>query len=197
MKPKPIASINLDTLLFKNEKGWAAWLGKNYDRSPGVWLKIAKKESKLHTVSYAEALQEALSYGWIDGQKKGYDDSVWLQRFTRRGARSIWSKINRGKAEELIERGKMKPAGLAAVVSARADGRWDAAYASQRGASVPADLQQALDQNLRAQQFFATLDSINRYAILHRIETAIKPETRVKRIDKFIRMLEKKEKIYP
>ena len=195
MKTKSTAS-NV-TFLFKSQKDWAAWLNKNHAQSPGVWLRIAKKVSELHSVSYDEALQIALCYGWIDGQKKGFDESSWLQRFTRRGPKSIWSKINRAKAEELIKLGKMKPAGLEAIESAKADGRWDAAYDSSRGATVPPDLRTALDGNAKAKKFFATLDSVNRFAILHRLQTAKKPETRAARLDKFIRMLEKKEKIYP
>jgi len=148
-------------------------------------------------VTYEEALEVALCYGWIDGQKKSHDGTSWLQKFTPRGPKSIWSKINTEKALRLIESGKMKPAGLKAVEGARQDGRWDAAYASQSKAVVPGDLQAELDRNAEAKAFFATLDSRNRYAILHRIHTAKKAETRAMRIEKFVRMLEKKEKLYP
>ena len=153
--------------------------------------------SGLSSVSYAEAVETALCYGWIDGQAKSFDASSWLQKFTPRRAKSIWSKINREKAEALIRRGQMKPAGLAAIERARQDGRWDAAYDGQRTASVPDDFQSELDKNEQAQAFFATLDSRNRYAILFRLQTAKKAETRVRRIEQFIQMLAKQEKLYP
>jgi uncharacterized protein YdeI (YjbR/CyaY-like superfamily) len=197
MKTKREATNDLPILLFTRQKDWTAWLRKNHAHSPGVWLRIAKKATELQSVSYDEALKVALCYGWIDGQKRSYDELSWLQRFTRRGAKSVWSKTNRAKAEELIERGKMTPAGLEAVASAKQDGRWDAAYDSQRGATVPPDFQAALDDNPKARVFFATLDSINRYAILHRLQTAKRAETRTRRIATFIQMLRKQEKIYP
>src|SRR5262249_23310116 len=144
-----------------------------------------------------EALEVALCYGWIDGQKKSYDETSWLQKFTPRGPKSIWSKINTEKAQRLIESGKMKPAGLKAVENARQDGRWGAAYASTSKSVVPDDLKPELDRNAMARSFLDTPDSRNRYPILHRIHTAKKAETRAKRIEPFVRMLEKKEKIYP
>ncbi|HXF26808.1 MAG TPA: YdeI/OmpD-associated family protein [Bryobacteraceae bacterium] len=148
-------------------------------------------------MSYAEALEVALCYGWIDGQKKGESENAWLQKFTPRAKKSIWSKINREKALALIESGKMKTAGLNALEHAKKDGSWEAAYDSQSGAAVPADLQAALDKNARAKAFFVTLDSHNRYAVLFRIQTAKKAETRAKRIQKFVEMLEKHEKLHP
>jgi uncharacterized protein YdeI (YjbR/CyaY-like superfamily) len=184
-------------ILFEDQQAWAAWLGEHHAASPGAWLRLAKKGAALRSLSYAEALEEALCYGWIDGQKKSYDESSWLQKFTPRGPRSIWSKINREKAETLIEAGRMKPSGLAAVERARQDGRMDAAYDSQSVARVPEDFQAALDGSPAAQAFFATLNSTNRYAILFRIQTAKKAETRAKRIAEFIRMLENHEKLYP
>lgn len=184
-------------LLFANQKAWAAWLAKNHAGSAGVCLRIAKKGGGVKSVSYAEALETALCYGWIDGQKQSYDDSTWLQKFTPRGAKSIWSKINREKAEQLLASGKMKGAGRKAIERAKQDGRWDKAYESQRTASIPADLQAELDNHPRAAEFFATLNSVNRYAILFRIHTAKKAETRAQRIEKFIQMLEKHEKIHP
>jgi uncharacterized protein YdeI (YjbR/CyaY-like superfamily) len=184
-------------ILFAQQQEWATWLDANHATSPGVWLRIAKKAADIDSVSYAEALETALCYGWIDGQKKAYDDSSWLQKFTPRGAKSIWSKINREKAQQLIERGQMKPAGLVAVERAKQDGRWDAAYDSSSSASVPDDFQAALDQHPRAKAFFATLNSANRYAILFRIQTAKKAETRTKRIEQFIRMLENREMLHP
>ncbi len=183
--------------LFKTQKAWATWLDKNHAHSPGVWLQIAKKAGGVKSVSYAEALEVALCYGWIDGQKQGFDETMWLQKFTPRGPRSIWSKINREKAEELIKSGRMQPAGLAAIDRAKKNGYWEAAYDSHRTATVPADLQEALDQNATAQAFFATLDSANRYAILWRVQTAKKPETRARRIAQFVAMLEQHEKLHP
>ena len=188
---------DLPVVLFEHREDWAVWLDKNQAASSGVWLKLAKKASGLKSVSYAEALEVALCYGWIDGQKKSYDESSWLQKFTPRGVKSIWSKVNREKAQELIRSGQMKPAGLKAVESARQDGRWEAAYDSPGSATVPSDFQAELDKNVKAKAFFATLNSRNRYAILFRIQTAKKAETRIKRIEQFIRMLEKNEKLYP
>ena len=187
----------LPTLPFASKKKWADWLAKHYGKSTGVWLKLAKKDSRIPSVTYEEALDVALCYGWIDGQKKGFDDKYWLQKFTPRGPKSIWSKINTEKAERLITSGEMKPAGLKAIELARQDGRWDAAYASQKNISVPDDFQAALDKNKKAKAFFATLNSVNRYAILFRIQTAKKAETRARRIQQFVEMLERGEKLYP
>ena len=181
---------------FKDQNDWASWLDKHHADSMGVWLKIAKKNSRLKSVSYDEALETALCYGWIDGQKQADDESFWLQKFTPRGAKSAWSKINRTKVEQLIERGLVKPAGLQVVASAKQDGRWDGAYDSARRASVPKDFQLALNRNAQAKAFFETLKGANRYAILYRIQTAKKAETRAKRIQQFIEMLEKNKTIY-
>ncbi len=197
MKSAARSRNDVSVMLFERPKDWEAWLAKNHAASQGVWMRLAKKASGLESVSYDQALTVALCYGWIDGQKKSYDELSWLQKFVPRGPKSIWSKINREKAEALIGRGQMKPAGLAAVESARQDGRWDAAYDSQRGASVPDDFLAELDKNPEAKAFFATLNSANRYAILFRLQTAKKAETRAKRIQQFITMLEKHEKLYP
>ena len=183
--------------LFKSQKDWTTWLDKNHAKSSGVWLQIAKKTGKVKTVTYAEALEVALCYGWIDGQGKGLDESAWLQKFTPRGPRSIWSKINRKRALELIKSGRMKPAGLAAIDRAKKNGQWEAAYDSHRTATVPDDFQAALNQHPKAKAFFSTLDSGNRYAILFRLQTAKKAETRARRIEQFVRMLENHEKIHP
>lgn len=196
MKSSPPPETGLPILPFERQKDWAVWLDKNHATSSGVWLKLAKKASGVKSVTYDEALEVALCYGWIDGQKKSHDETSWLQKFTPRGRRSIWSKINTEKVLRLIESGRMKPAGLKAVESAKQDGRWDAAYASPSKAVVPDDLQAELDRNAKAKAFFATLDSRNRYAILHRIHTAKKAETRAKRIEQFVRMLANKEKIH-
>jgi uncharacterized protein YdeI (YjbR/CyaY-like superfamily) len=187
----------IPVLLFKHRKDWAVWLNKNHAASPGIWMRLARKGSDLTSISYAEALEEALCFGWIDGQKKPSDKQSWLQKFTPRGARSIWSRINREKAQTLIESGRMKPAGLQAIERARQDGRWDAAYDSQGGAIVPSDFQGELDRHSKAKAFFATLNSKNRYAILFRIQTVREAETRARRIRQFIEMLEKNENLYP
>jgi uncharacterized protein YdeI (YjbR/CyaY-like superfamily) len=190
------AAVEFPIKMFKSQTALTTWLDKNQAKSAGVWLKIAKKDSGVKSVSYAEAVEAALCYGWIDGQAKGLDESAYLQRFTPRGPRSIWSKINRTKALELIKSGRMQPAGLAAIDRAKQNGRWAAAYDSHRTAEVPVDLQAALDHNAKANAFFATLDSTNRYAILFRLQTAKKPETRARRLAQFVRMLENHEKIY-
>ena len=182
--------------LFKSKQDWAAWLDKNHRKSAGLWLRMAKKDSGLRSVSYREALEVALCYGWIDGQKRPENEQTWLQRFVPRSSRSIWSKINREKVLALIASGEMKTAGLEAIENATKNGRWDAAYDSPRGATVPADLQKALNANPRAAAFFKTLDRANRYAVLWRIQTVKKAETRVRKIEQFIAMLERKEKIH-
>lgn len=187
----------LPTLSFENKEKWLEWLSKQHDKSNGIWLKLAKKDSGIPSVTYEEALDGALCYGWIDGQKKGFDDQYWLQKFTRRGPKSIWSKINTEKAGRLIASGEMKPAGLKAIEAAKQDGRWDVAYPSQKEMKVPDDFQAALEQNKKAWAFFSTLNSTNRYAILFRIHNAKKAETREKRIREFIEMLEEGHKLYP
>jgi uncharacterized protein YdeI (YjbR/CyaY-like superfamily) len=184
-------------VLFESQAAWAAWLHEHHAVSAGVWLRLAKKASGIQSVSYSEALDVALCYGWIDGQKKRYDESSWLQKFTPRGVNSIWSKVNREKVEALMTSGHMQPAGMKAVERAKQNGRWDAAYDSPSRAAVPSDFQAALDQHPKAQAFFATLNSTNRYAILFRLQTAKKAETRMKRIQQFIAMLENHEKLYP
>ena len=184
-------------LSFDNQKSWEAWLAEHGAGSNGLWLKIAKKETGIPSVSYAEALESALCYGWIDGQKAALDEQYWLQKFTPRGRKSGWSKINREKTEALIAAGRMQAAGLQQVESAKADGRWEAAYESQRTIGVPEDLQLELDRHPAARVFFDTLDNANRYAVLYRVTTAKKPETRAARISKLVEMLERSEKIHP
>ena len=183
--------------LFKDQAAWAGWLAKNHAKSSGLWLRFAKKNSGLKSVSYAEALESALCYGWIDGQKRPKDDRTWLQRFVPRAEKSIWSKINCEKALALVQSGRMRPAGRAAIERARANGRWDAAYDSPSRAVVPDDLQAALDSHPRAQEFFETLNSANRYAILFRIQNVKKAETRARKITEYIAMLERHQKIHP
>ncbi|MGO9010447.1 MAG: YdeI/OmpD-associated family protein [Bryobacteraceae bacterium] len=184
-------------LEFRTSKRWEDWLRKNHSRSAGVWLRLAKSASGVRSVTYGEALEAALCYGWIDGQKKSESENAWLQRFILRKERSVWSKVNRRKALALIEAGRMQPAGLRAIERAKANGHWEAAYDSPRTATVPADLQAALDASPRAKAFFVTLNSQNRYAVLYRIQTARKAETRSKRIAQFVAMLGRHEKLHP
>lgn len=176
---------------------WERWLKRHHAAAAGVWIRMAKKASGIASIDHPAALEVALCYGWIDGQRKGDGEQHFLQRFTPRTPRSTWSKINRDKALKLIDEGRMQPAGLAEVERARADGRWDAAYDAQSIATVPPDLQAAFDANRKAAAFFAKLDSRNRYAVLFRTQGAKKPETRAKRIAQFVEMLAKGEKIHP
>jgi uncharacterized protein YdeI (YjbR/CyaY-like superfamily) len=185
------------TKTFKSKQDWSAWLEKNHGKSPGLWLRLAKKNSTIQSVSYKDALEIALCYGWIDGQKKPESDEAWLQSFVPRSAKSVWSKINREKALALIASGEMNPAGLNAIENAKKNGRWESAYDSPSASSVPADLQTALDKNPQAAEFFKTLDKANRYAILWRIQTVKKAETRARKIEQYIAMLERKEKLHP
>lgn len=188
---------DLPIVPFESSQAWEAWLAQQTAESNGLWLKLAKKNSGIPSITYAEAVDVALCYGWIDSQKKKHDDTYWLQKFTLRRPNSKWSKINREKVETLISTGRMQPAGLLEVTKAKEDGRWDAAYDSPANATVPDDLQAALDKNPAAAEFFATLNSANRYAILNRIQTVKMAETRRKKIDQFVAMLERGEKIYP
>jgi uncharacterized protein YdeI (YjbR/CyaY-like superfamily) len=181
---------------FKSQKEFAAWLEKNHDGSPGLWVRIAKKSAGTKSITYAEGLETALCYGWIDAQKLPESETAWLQRFMPRRPRSIWSRINRDKALALIASGQMKPAGVEQVERARKDGRWEAAYDSPSGATVPADFEKELDRHPKAKAFFKTLSRANSYAITWRIQTAKKPETRERRIETFIAMLEKGETLH-
>ena len=183
--------------MLEDHETWFFWLRKNHATSSGVWLRIAKKSAKLRSVSYPQAVDAALCFGWIDGQKMGAGGNYWLQRFTPRSRKSIWSKINREKAIRLIELGQMNAAGLREVDRARRNGRWDGAYDSPSGATISADFQAVLNKTPRAKAFFATLDRRNRYAVLFRIQTAKRAETRAKRIKQFAEMLSQHEKIYP
>ncbi len=187
---------DLEILLFPGPDELEEWLEANAATSPGVWLKIAKKGAPEPSVTYAGALEVALCFGWIDSQKRGLDATHFLQRFTPRRPRGRWSKINREKAEALEAAGRLRAAGAAEVAAAKADGRWEAAYDGSRTAKVPADLQRELDANPAAAAFFADLDSANRYAITYRLAEAKKPETRERRLHKFVAMLERGEKIH-
>ena len=188
---------NLPIRTFATAAEWNVWLDTHHAASAGVWLRLAKKSADFATLSYAEALDIALWYGWIDGQKGAYDDSAWVQKFTPRGARSIWSRINREKVERFIAEGRMQPAGLAAVERARQNGQWDNAYDSARSMTVPDDFLAALAANPLAEAAFAALNATNRYAMLFRIQTAKKPETRLRRIEQLVAMLARGEKLYP
>ncbi len=184
------------TVWFETQNDWDNWLAENHPESIGVWLKIAKKGKGVTSVTYAEALDTAICYGWIDGQKQRFDDQFFLQKFTPRRPRSLWSKINREKVENLIAAGKMQPAGMAEIEAAKADGRWDAAYDSSGNMTVPKELQAALDANPTAKAFFETLNKTNRYSFCFRVQTARNPETRNARIEKLIAMLENGEKFH-
>ena len=183
-------------LAFTAQAEWEAWLDEEHAGSDGVWIKFAKKASGVPSVAYAEAVEVALCYGWIDSLTKSLDERFYLQKFTPRRARSKWSRVNRDKVEELAKQGRMKPAGLEQVELAKADGRWEAAYAPPTSVEVPEDLQKALDAVPKAAEFFATLNKSNRFAIVYQVADAKKPETRVRRIEKFVAMMERGEKLY-
>jgi uncharacterized protein YdeI (YjbR/CyaY-like superfamily) len=184
------ALAGLEIVLFGSAQEWEAWLGDHHARQQGLWLKLAKKGAAVATVSYAEALDVALCYGWIDGQKQGYDGAFWLQKFTPRRAKSIWSKTNTEHVARLTAAGRMQPGGLREVEAARRDGRWEAAYAAQGAQNVPADLQAALDAHPRAREAFAGLTKAARFALCFRVESARRPETRRARIEAGIAALE-------
>ena len=192
-----VAKDDLPISSFASREAWEAWLAEQHASSRGLWLKIAKKASGIPTVSFPEALEAALCYGWIDGQRAAFDGQYFLQRFTPRRPKSRWSKINCDRVAELIERGLMQPAGLREVERAKADGRWEAAYDGPRNATVPDDLQRELDKHEAARAFFATLNSTNRFAILYRVQDARTPETRARRIAQFVAMLREGKKLYP
>jgi uncharacterized protein YdeI (YjbR/CyaY-like superfamily) len=192
-----MADDDLPQIPFASPAEWEEWLVENHAGSEGVWIKMAKKDAGVESVRYPEVLESALCFGWIDGRREALDERYFLQRFTPRRARSKWSRINRDKAERLIADGSMRPAGLAEVQRAQQDGRWEAAYEGQKTSVVPADLQRELDARPPAKAFFAELNSQNRYAILYRLQDAKKPETRARRLAKFVAMLEAGETIYP
>jgi uncharacterized protein YdeI (YjbR/CyaY-like superfamily) len=195
--PEASPRDGLPIVSFLSPDEWEEWLEDEHATSRGVWLKIARKGTGRLSVSYDEALDVALAHGWIDGQKGRYDDEHWVQRFTPRTPRSRWSKINCARAGALIAAGRMRPAGLAEVERAKADGRWEAAYDGQSTATVPEDLQRALDAHPAARDFFATLSGANRYAILYRVQDAKRPETRARRIAQFVEMLAERRSLHP
>jgi uncharacterized protein YdeI (YjbR/CyaY-like superfamily) len=182
---------------FPTAAAWRGWLAEHHATASGLWLTLAKRTAPEPTLSYAEALDEALCFGWIDAQTRGLNDDYWLKRFTPRKPGSRWSRINTQKAEALIAAGRMHPAGLSEVERARADGRWDTAYAGPRTITVPDDLAAALAANPAAAAFFATLTSINRYAILYRIGTVKRPETRSRKIAQYVQMLAEHRTLHP
>ncbi|MCF8254320.1 MAG: YdeI/OmpD-associated family protein [Bacteroidia bacterium] len=186
----------IPTMEFKTAETFETWLAKNHDKSNGLWLKIFKKDSGKPTISYSEALDIALCYGWIDGQKKAFDEYAWLQKFCPRRAKSIWSKINTGHVERLIKDGRMRPAGLLAVENAKADGRWEKAYDSPSKMTIPEDFLKELSKNKKAEAFFKNLNKTNLFSIGFRLITAKKPETREKRMKEIIEMLAKGEKFH-
>lgn len=190
-------SVPLETQAFAAPHDFDQWLSVRHAESPGIWLAIAKKASGKRSITYAEALDVALAWGWIDGQKAAKDDAEWLQRFTPRRPKSLWSKVNCQKAEAMLAEGRMHPSGLAAVLAAKADGRWDAAYDSPARATVPEDLAAALEATPRAAAFFAALDATNRYAVLHRVLTAKRAETRAARVHALVELLARGEAPYP
>src|SRR5258708_30026871 len=190
-------STELPIMLFESAQTWEAWLNEHHKTSPGVWLQIAKKASGINSVSHAEALDVALCYGWIDGQRGALDDKFFLQKFTGRRPKSGWSKINTQKVQDLIDKGRMQPAGLKEIEAAKQDGRWDVAYDSQRTMTVPEDFQAELDKNPEAKAFFATLNSVNRYAFCYRIQIVKKPETRRAKIAQYVAMLNEHKKLMP
>jgi uncharacterized protein YdeI (YjbR/CyaY-like superfamily) len=188
---------DLPVLPFATARAWSEWLAAHHASSRGLWLKIAKKSAGAASVTYAEALDGALAWGWIDGQKGTFNDGWWLQRFTPRMVKSPWSKINCAKAEVLIAAGSMEIPGFAEVERAKRDGRWERAYYGARSSKLPADLVAAFARNARARKFFDALDGANRYAILYRVQTAIKPETRADRITRFVALCTRHETIHP
>ena len=191
------ADDGLARIAFASPSEWEEWLEDNHARSKGVWIKMAKKDAGIESVRYPEVLESALCFGWIDGRREALDERYFLQRFTPRRPRSKWSRINREKAEWLIAEGRMRPSGVREVERAKADGRWEAAYEGQKTSAVPEDLQRELDARPRAKAFFAELNSQNRYAILYRLQDAKRPETRARRLAKFVAMLEAGETVYP
>lgn len=187
----------LERHLFPTPADWEAWLEEHHAGAPGVLLVFGKKGSGVQTVTYAEALEVALCYGWIDGQVNRLDEKTYLQRFTPRRARSPWSRINVGHAERLIAEGRMRPPGLREIERAQADGRWEAAYDSPSNSRPPEDLLSALDETPAAKAFYETLTSANRFAIHYRLQTAKKAETRQRRMAQILEMLARGEKFHP
>lgn len=189
-------STNIPTIEFETSEAFEMWLEKNHAISTGIWMKIFKKDSGQKSINYAEALDVALCYGWIDGQKKSFDELAWLQKFCPRTAKSIWSKVNIGHVERLTNKAKMQPAGLLAVEKAITDGRWERAYDSPSKMTIPEDFLKEISKNKKAEAFFKTLNKTNLFSIGFRLQTAKKQETREKRMKEIIEKLEKGEKFH-
>ena len=187
---------DLQIISFKSPKDWASWLAKNHSKSSSVWLRLFKKDSGVASVTYAEALDEALCYGWIDGQLEKYDEKSWLRKFTPRRPKSVWSKRNIEQVNRLTQAGKMKPSGLKEIEAAKRDGRWERAYDSPSAMQVPQDFHKKLSKDKKAKEFFSTLNKANVYSIAWRLQTANKPETRAKRMKAIIEMLKRGEKFH-
>jgi uncharacterized protein YdeI (YjbR/CyaY-like superfamily) len=186
----------LPAITFESQQEWEAWLSKNHNKSDGVWIKVYKKDSGITSIHPPEALEEALCYGWIDGQRKGLDEKSYLQKYTPRRKRSMWSKINTGHIARLTKLGKMKPSGVAEVERAKADGRWDLAYESPKNTVVPEDFLKELFKNKKAEEFFKSLNKTNTFAVSFQINSAKKQETKEKRIKKLVEMFARGEKLY-
>lgn len=196
MAKRTVPIKETDVHLFPNAGAWHAWLKRNHAKNGGVWLRIGKKNSGLVTLTYDEAVETALCHGWIDAIRKAYDEESFVQRFTPRKPRSIWSQVNRERAIGLIKAGAMMPAGLAAVEVAKANGQWDRAYSPGSTITEPKDLLAALRKSPRAKAFYKELNAQNRFSILHRLEKSVKPETRAKRLTQYIAMLERGERLH-
>jgi len=184
-------------LPFENAESFDSWLNEHHDKSRGIWLMIAKKGSGTRSITYLEAVEVALAYGWIDSQKVAHDETYFLQKFTPRGPKSVWSTTNRNKAIGLIEAGRMKPSGMRQVELAKANGEWEKAYEPQSRMAVPPDFQRELNSNSKAREFFSDLDRVDRCAILYRVQSARRPETRKRRIESYIEMLSAGKKLFP
>ncbi len=193
----PDSPPDSEIISFTTPAKFRSWLTKNQSKADGLWLRLFKKGSGEKSITYAEALDEALCHGWIDAQKRSYDEISWIQRFTPRRTRSGWSKINTGHAERLIKEERMTATGLQQIEAAKADGRWTAAYDSPRNAAPPEDFLKALGKDKKAKAFFETLNRSNVYAIVYRLQTAKKPETREKRMAMILGMLSRGEKFHP
>jgi uncharacterized protein YdeI (YjbR/CyaY-like superfamily) len=184
------------TIYFATAADFEAWLETNHQDHDEVWLKLAKKGAERTSVTYDQAVDLALCFGWIDGNKAAHDDHHWLQRFTPRSRRSRWSQVNRERAERLLAEGRVRAAGAAEIERARADGRWDSAYAGQRNATIPVELQRELDSDPAAATAFAQLDAQNRFSIIWRINDAKRPETRARRVAKYLDMIRRGERLH-
>lgn len=190
--PKPEQPV----IAFESAVAFEQWLELHHLDHQGIWLRIYKKGSDVPTITYQEAVEVGLCFGWIDGQKNKYDDESWLQKFTMRGAKSVWSKVNVGHVERLTKEGRMRPAGNKCVEAAKADGRWDKAYHSSSSAEMPEDFLKALAKNKKAQAFYGTLNKTNTFAIYYRITSVKRAETRERKIREFVEMLAKGEKLH-